>query len=322
MAPAKKIAAGPLNLHFVFKTKPTDETLVTTDKPFSAKKNSSIILNMKTNVLILLLFSSFFCVSCSNLFKLAANKTSDKALFYEAEKLIDEQKYTEAITYLDQLSTTFAADNKVRIIYATAYAGACGMEFITFFGSIKGGVSGAFFKTFMNLFTNRSATPNYCVLAERKIKEIGATATTRDTATEEKESNFFMAILSMAKIGAYLRTKADTDNDGLKDASFDICTNDATTGFTSAEVDEIVTGFGLFIENLPYLLGAGSTASISGPITTLCPTCLITDTSSIPDEPTRLIIRSLYRDLLNSSTTGIGSCTDNPAITCCATTVD
>jgi hypothetical protein len=264
----------------------------------------------------------FTCASCSNLFKLAANKETDKALLYEAKKLIDEQKYTNAITYLNQLSPTFAADNKVRITFASAYAGACGMEFITFFGNIKGGISGAFYKLFMNLFTNRTSDSSYCILAEKKIKEIGANATARDTVTGEKEANFFMAILAMAKAGSILRNKADLDNDGIKDASFDVCTNDATTGFTSAEVDELVTGFGLFIENVPYLLGAGSTASLTGNLTAVCPTCLITDITTITDATELQTVRSVYRDLLNSSAAGIGSCTDSPFITCCLATVD
>jgi hypothetical protein len=275
---------------------------------------------MKPNLIFILIL--FICSSCSNLFKLAANKDTDKALLYEAKKLIDEQKYTEAITYLDQLSPTFTADNKVRITFASAYAGACGMEFITFFGNIKGGVSGAFYKLFMNLFTNRAANASYCILAEKKIKEIGPDATTRDTVTGEKEANFFMAILAMAKAGALLRTKADLDNDGSKDTTFDVCANDATNGFISTEVDELVTAFGLFVENLPYLLGAGSADNITGTLTTVCPTCLITDINTVTDATTLQTVRSIYRDLLNSSTTGIGSCTDSPFITCCLTTVD
>lgn len=270
-------------------------------------------MNLKLFFIIIFLSS----ISCSNLFKPAANKGGDKSLLYEAKKLIDEQKYTDAITYLDQLSATFAADNKVKMTYASAYAGACGMEFITFFGGIKGGVSGALYKLFMNLFTSRDASPNYCKLAETKIKEIGPDAATRDAVTGEKEANFFMAILAMAKIGALLRTKADLDNDGSKDAAFDVCTIDPTTGLTSAEVDELITGFGLFIENVPYLLGAGSTASISGPITTVCPTCLITDIATVTDPTDLQTIRGVYRNILNTSALGIGSCTDSPFITCC-----
>jgi hypothetical protein len=253
---------------------------------------------------------------------MAANKDSDKALYYEAKKLLDEQKYSEAITYLTQLSATFATDNKVRMTFASAYAGACGMEFITFFGNIKNGISGAFYKLFMNLFTNRAADANFCKLAELKIKEIGSTAIIRDSVTGEHEANFFMAILAMAKAGALLRTKADLDNDGNKDATFDVCTNDATTGLTSTEIDELITSFGLFVENVPYLLGASSTAALTGGITAICPTCIVTDISTITDAAVLQTLRSTYRDILNSSTTGIGACPDNPFITCCLATVD
>jgi hypothetical protein len=275
---------------------------------------------MKAKIFFTMIF--FSCLSCSNLFKPAASKDTDKAIYYEAKKLIDEQKYTDAITYLNQLSTTFIADNKVKITFASAYAGACGMEFITFFGSIKGGVSGAFYKLFMNIFTNRAANPNYCILAERKIKEIGADAATRDAVTGEKEANFFMAILAMAKAGSLLRSKADLDNDGAKDGTFDVCSIDPTNGLTSTEVDELVTAFGLFIENLPYLLGAGSTASLTGDLTTVCPTCLITDINTITDAATLKTVRGVYRSLLNYQSTGIGSCTDSPFITCCPVSVD
>ena len=71
---------------------------------------------------------------CSeNLFKASANQTSDDALLYEAQQKLDERDFEGAITLMDSLSTEYAAAKDVRLVRVSALAGACGLEFITFF---------------------------------------------------------------------------------------------------------------------------------------------------------------------------------------------
>lgn len=281
---------------------------------------------------IIVIMNIFFLISgCSNIFKPAANIYTDKALLYEARHQIDNQNYTAAITYLSQLSSTFAADNDVRMTFASAYAGACGMEFITFFGSIKNGTgTSTLFKFLMSSFTDRATTPSNCTLAEKKLKEIGATTAARLAATGKTDASIFMAILAMAKIGSYIRSKADVDGansngDGVVDLTFDSCLNQASGGFVSTEIDEIATGFALLIENLPSLLGAsnstvGMLSTISTVLSPICTAigvtnCIVNDIALVPPAELKNF-RFLYRNLIASADYGIGA-GGNLSITTC-----
>ncbi len=284
-------------------------------------------INKKILKLIIILLGYLF-VGCSNIFKPAANIYTDKALYYQGNKELDNRNYQTALQFFDQMSESFASSNAVRLKYASALAGACGMEFITFFENIKNAdvsQGGSLFKYLMSSFTDYPTTPNYCTLAEAKIKAIGATATDRLAATGKGDSSIFMAILAMAKIGSYLRSNADVDGtnsngDGTTDLSFDPCIKDATNGFESTEVDEIATGFGLLLENLPALLGSSNSTAQSlqaaslllSPICAL-PTinvtstnCVVTDISSVPEGELKNF-RYVYRILLAYSAIGIGN---------------
>jgi hypothetical protein len=271
-----------------------------------------------------------FCVflactqlQCANLFEPLSPKDTNAALLYEARTLIDQGQYTDALTYLAEMDPIFAAQNEVRVTYASAYAGACGMEFIPFFNSISSASitpPNTIFKYLRSSFTDKAATPNYCTLAEAKLKEIGSTEALRLAAMNgSKEVNMLMAILAMAKIGAILRTKSDVDGvnslgDGSTDAGYTSCNS---SNISDAEVLEVASGFGLLIENLPSLLGASNSTStvlsavsaIVGLFCGLAPTskCVILDTGSVdPADKTELI--DTYRDLLETQDAGIGTC--------------
>jgi hypothetical protein len=199
------------------------------------------------------------------------------------------------------------------------------MEFIPFFTSIGSAnitPPNTFFKFLRSSFTDKATTPNYCTLAEAKLKEIGSTNALRLAAMGgSKEVNMLMAILAMAKIGSVLRTASDVDGvnslgDGSTDAGFNACTND-DTNINNAEVLEVATGFGLFIENITSLLGNASNAqtaldAVSVVLNAICDitpasNCVALDTASIaPADQAELI--DTYRDLLSTDTLGIGSC--------------
>lgn len=276
-------------------------------------------------------------LQCANFLEPMTPKDTNEAYLYSARKKIDAGKYLEAITDLNALETDFAANNEVRVIFASAYAGACGMEFIPFFNNISSAnitPPNTFFKFLRGSFIDKATTPSYCILAEGKLKEIGATGALRLAAMHgSKEVNMLMAILAMAKIGSVLRTTSDVDGtnslgDGNTDASFNACTNNSSN-ITDDEVLEVATGFGLFIENLTSLLGSGSDAetalgTISTVLTAICDLtpsdkCVILDVSTLaPADKAELV--DTYRDLLSTDTLGIGSC-DAPGHpdpdTCC-----
>lgn len=276
-------------------------------------------------------------LQCANFLEPMTPKDTNEAYLYSARKKIDGGEYLEAIDDLLLLEDDFAANNSVRVTFASAYAGACGMEFIPFFNNISSAnitPPNTFFKFLRGSFNGKATTPSYCTLAENKLKEIGATEALRLAAMGgSKEVNMLMAILAMAKIGSVLRTTSDVDGtdslgDGNTDASFNACTND-DSNITDDEVLEVATGFGLFFENLTSLLGSGSDTeaaldAISTVLTAICDLapsdkCVIRDVSSVdPADEAELV--DTYRDLLSTDTFGIGSC-DAPGHpdpdTCC-----
>lgn len=276
-------------------------------------------------------------LQCANFLEPMTPKDTNEAYLYSARKKIDHGDYLEAIDDLLLLEADFAADNDVRVTFASAYAGACGMEFIPFFSNISSAnitPPNTFFKFLRGSFIDKATTPSYCTLAENKLKEIGATEALRLAAMGgSKEVNMLMAILAMAKMGSVLRTASDVDGtnslgDGSTDAGFDACTND-DSNITDDEVLEVATGFGLFIENLTSLLGSGSDAEtaldgVSLILTAICDLapadkCIIRNVSDVdPADQAELV--DTYRDLLSTDTLGIGSC-DAPGHpdpdTCC-----
>ena len=200
------------------------------------------------------------------------------------------------------------------------------MQFIPFFNSIsKANLSppNTIFKYLRNSFTDKATSPNYCVSAEAKLKEIGSTEALRLAAMYgKKEVNMLMAILAMAKVGSILRTKSDVDGtnllgDGITDAGYNSCSTDK---ISDNDILEIATGFALFIENLPTLLGASNATSVALTAVTaligvicspMAPStgCVILDHSTLSDTEKAGIIET-YRDILESVDVGIGlTCT-------------
>lgn len=261
---------------------------------------------------------------CTNLYTPLANKETDEARYEEAMKYLNAGDYDAAATQFELLSDGFRSQVTVRQYYASALAGKCGYSmanFIEFLGSADFSTS-PFFKSLMNQFTGVAVRPEFCTAAENEIKAIWAMST--PTASQQ----FFMSILSMSKIGAYLRSKADIDGtgnlgDNSADPGFDVC-NSSASNFTDDEVKEVVTGFSLMLLNIGGFLGSmsGGTADVIDDINTACG--LMTPNPCATTDPAGVdagMVASM-RDMLNTAQTnptlplGIGACV-NPDITLC-----
>jgi len=280
---------------------------------------------------LFLIFLLFFQTSCMNVIRQVTNTQSDEALLENAKKSIDSSDYNSALSSFSKMSSTFTSRSDVIENWASAYAGKCGLKFSTLFTSIGAADfnTDTLFKYLMKSFQGITVDPASCALAEAKIKQLGATAALRTT-----NQNIFMLILSMAKIGAYMRAEGDRDGtsnlgDGSTDAGFSACTVSATNlpgngTFSDNDVKEVVTGFGNLIDSYSLvdsvLSGASSTISS---ITTSCAAlnpnpCTITDTSQVTAS-----VVSTMRDLIatnKANTTiglGIGSCSNVLVVPCC-----
>jgi hypothetical protein len=276
--------------------------------------------------MIISLISSMIFFGCSNVLQSASNKTTDAALYEDAQKAMDSSNWDEALAKFGSLSSSYRQKTEVIEAWAGAYAGKCGLDFISYFTSLTSASlsSTTIFKYLMNAWTQKVINPQYCTLAQSKMEEIST-----NPANRSIDENVFMAILGMVKIGTYLRYYTDKDGangggDGSLDAAVNVCTNNASN-LADTNLDEIITGMGLITTNLTALtsvIGAGDITNAFDAINTACAaspgSCSKTSTSSINNTD-----RDLYRDLLNTSQTnptvgaGIGACANAVFTLCC-----
>lgn len=266
--------------------------------------------------------------ACSNVLEPTAGKATDDALYEDAIKAMNNKDYTTALAKFSSMSGGYKAKSKVLENWGYAYAGDCGLDFISYFNQLSSASMGAttFFKYLMNAWTGIAIKPASCRAAEDKIKELWAANGT--TASQQ----LFMSVLGLVKMGVYLRSKADIDGagglgDGSVDAAFGggtgagqgACTSTAGAhNLIKADVQEIVTGLSLFVQNV-----AGLSASLSSDLQdslddldlacqALSPNpCATTDVSGVTDP----MVDSM-RDLLATQPIGIGPCM-NPMVSAC-----
>ena len=259
----------------------------------------------------ILIFIFFMTSSCANILEPAADKNTDEALYEEALKLNNQKSYDASIAKFEALSASFLSQTEVREAYASALAGKCGLDFLTYIQDLGNADLGStsLFRWFSNAFVGVSVSPEHCLSAQEQMMLIGATAAERNAG-----QNLFMAVLGMVKIGTYLRNKADVDGtgslgDGTIDASFDIC---LPAQFSNDEIRGVITGLGLVLENIGSLSSSDVTAGLGAISTTCGATCNITDPDNIDDTAV-----GVFRTILDTQDTGVGTCTDDPFVTCC-----
>lgn len=276
------------------------------------------------------LFLSFTVVlsGCSNIFEKMAVKDTDAALYEDATKALDASNWDLSLEKFGQLSPAYLESLEVKAKYAGALAGKCGMNFSSLLTSLSSAdlSTTPAFKYFMNLFTDKTVNPTYCTLAEAQIKQIWA------QRTAKQSEQLFMVLLSMAKMGAYLRAKADKDGasslgDGSTDGTFNGCSNvDDTDHLTDAEVTEVITGFSLMLLNITAFT-ATTFSGVSGSITSITTACgLLTPNPCATTEASAVTAPMIdqMRDILETNAAyvafpvGIGLCgAATPIGSCC-----
>ena len=157
---------------------------------------------------ILMILSYFIVTGCSvNILNEFGDATTDKALLFDAQMLIDDGDWTGAINKFADMSTDFRASRDVRVLEASAYAGRCGLDFLEMIDLLAN--LGAT-KLFLQLMTDYPGSDaqdiSDCVQAETLLKTIDPDATDRTT-----DENFLMTFVEFAKIGAILSTYADAN---------------------------------------------------------------------------------------------------------------
>lgn len=250
-----------------------------------------------------------FLVSCGNPYTRFSNQSSSAAIYEEALKSFNNSDWVTAIQKFEQLDAAYLAQRDVRYNYAKALAGRCGYDFIGFAASLASAdLGGATFMQFMlSPWGNKLVLPSYCSLAEAQMRLLWA------TYTPNTSEQFFMTFLSLAKIGAYLRSKADiAENsglgDGVTDAGFDSCDDaDTITTLVDDEIAEVITGLGNFLINFGAVGSAisSSLTSTTDDLATACGVlnpnpCTQTDSSAVTPQ----MVTSM-RNLLSLSGFGL-----------------
>jgi hypothetical protein len=241
----------------------------------------------------LLVFIFLLVNSCGlNIYSGLSNTVSDSALYAEALKKLNSGDYDGAIGYFQTMSTAAQGNRDVAYDFASAAAGKCGYDFITFanymaavpadFGStippsatttpvlyyLMNGFVGTTINTTVSGQTDPTAagdatTRDYCAWAQQLMDNIKTNYGSWNT----KESSFVF-YFAMARLGIILRAWGDinvADGDGTADASFNACDS---TDLPDFYANQLVTGFALMNETSASVAGLG--AVIGALLTPFC----------------------------------------------------
>lgn len=242
--------------------------------------------------------------SCTkNFFDEFAKKDTKEAIFFDAKLKLNESNYSSAITSFNALAASHAsyyASENMLPLHASAFAGRCGLDFISLLTDIQGASSGSLFGLLMGAFPSATVTSyTDCLAAEDLLETIG------DETARNGDENLLMAFLSLAKIGVILSSRADADNDQVADAGFDQC--DEVTDLPTAEAREIGSGLALFLKSIAAV---GASYFDITAIQTAC--AINADTMAMCDTTDPTLITndqlSTLRVFLGSSDYGINSC--------------
>ncbi len=260
-------------------------------------------------------------MSCGdNVFKEMSSKDTDEAYFYDAKLLMDDQNYLNAIEKIESTSDQFRTKTRVRKRYASALAGYCSLEFITFLSTLTEANPSNLFTFVMSAFQQKITRSSYCTLSETQVN---AVITAEPNNTNHK---LFLTLLSLVKMGALLHENADTDGennlgDGSTDDTFSVCDS---SSFSDEQLNEFITGFSNFLTYSSTLSDSGADNITPDEIVNNCTIdtstfeglpeeyhviispCGKADSTLITDED-----RYLFRALLDSLSIGIGSCDDS-----------
>ena len=236
---------------------------------------------------------------CNNLFTDMSNKTSDQAIMDNATNLINAQLYTDAIAELGLMSTAGQASAQGKILFATANAGAGGLNLINLSNTLSGsGNPSTLFLTLLKAFAgNNQNSFNYQIAAEGYIMSIAPAA-----ANRTNDENLFMVFVELAKLGTLMAFTADPLGTGTVDATFT-----TSCSLTQAEADQVVTALAIIMDSMTALGTNALSSSLpsnfttcSGPLGLLCGLTTVASVAAVPDA------EQIGKTLVGESALGIG----------------
>jgi hypothetical protein len=245
----------------------------------------------------------FFPLACSqNLLQDMSSSDPDEDYYSDGMVALNDESYDDVISIVNsKISVVGQAKPKVRELLASAYAGKCGLNFLDYTSKLSENTTGSAMSNLMQPFVQVAVDPVSCRMALSTMELIGP------TEFRTNNQNVFTSILGMVQIGTALREYADT-TPVLGDSNTDI---NLCSGFTDAQVDDIIIGFGFFSKNFSAVtssvIGSYSNDSL-GDVVSMCSdaagaaACQITNPADITPA-----MRESFRDLVNTQDYGIGA---------------
>ena len=265
--------------------------------------------------LIVFLISCRALADCSvNILEEFSDKDTDEAIFFTAKQKINDSDYAGAISEFEKLSSTFLARRDVQIIYASAYAGRCGLNLVDLVGSLADLGSTLLLRFLMGEYSGASATNiSDCQTAIQLIEDnISDDASDRTT-----DENVFLAFLSFATMGVILSTDADTNDDGNADGGFNGCSSASISDSNAQWVGYSIVLVSNSLGALSTSVGGDQLTAIQSFCTALAGLgatynfCTATSPSGITGDALKGV-RSLIQE---NQYMGIGSC-NNTLVNC------
>ena len=205
-----------------------------------------------------LIGAGFAGMGCgNNMFKDFSAQDEDAAYYEDALKASDKGDYDLAITKFEKVTGTLASNRKFLGDKAAAYAGRCGLNFINNLNNLSSFNPGTstLFKELMKSVQTVTVKPNDCATSEAIMMGIGDRASLRNS-----DENLFMLLLSMFKMGAYLKAFLDPTGAGQATAGIDVCTIGASTSTGSSAMPsyamiQMASGFSHFLDTFSSFSG-------------------------------------------------------------------
>lgn len=250
---------------------------------------------------------------------------TDEALYLEAKKKVDSRDWDEAIDIINNdISAAYRENVEVKETLAGAYAGKCGLDFVSLIQNLGMSSSAKLMTFFMGAMKNQIVSPADCDNAKTVMDTI---------AVKDADQTLFYTILGMAKAGAWLRDKADQDNSGLGDGTIDAGFQPCKAAqLPDTNVVKAIVGVGMVIENISSVSSEldPSTVTDINNFSSTCVTALnayldivspghpVVTTCDLSDETFVTTYKDAFRLLIDDGTSfGIGACM-NPLFQPCA----
>ncbi len=255
------------------------------------------------------------CLGCTNnIFDEIAVKDSDEALIFEAQKKVNNREYGEALDLLALVSAAGRDKREVKRLRASAHAGVCGLDFVTFALGLRDLGTERLFVFLADLYSaGTEARQTACSEAESLLTGIS------EASPLTVDENVFLAFVSLTRTGVILSRFGDRNADGVVDGSdsFDPCN---ATHLPNTDVRQLGLSLVLTLNAISAAqttIGSDAIGDLSGICDDLAGLggglnfCDSTDSDSYTADQLRAI-----RTLVNESTIlGLGTCTGD--VTAC-----